>query len=500
VKTQVIKLDLDDDRTSACDKMAWAKSARILIVIPLGSRISTQLDLQIMNRHAAHLGARLAFVSRSEQIKATGGLLDLPVFPTISTAQRGSWNAITLALPHHEKNPRIKLSNPRKGIQSAAGWRWINSPVSRIAFFSLGLVAIISMLFLFYPRASVTLIPRTILQSVTIRVRGSSEQNTVNVAGFIPIETRVSTSGGTQAIATSGSTLFPVGYSSGIVQLTNLSTSVIGIPVGTILKTLDEQPISFETVEDGVVPAGIGESAQISVKAVAPGSTGNIPAGITFTVNGESGINLDVTSLRDFRGGSESPVAFASPDDQAQLKATLLSQLVEECNLNLASAFPPGAISFPALSDYKIIDEFYFPSTDEPADQLTLTMDIECSGAYATQESINELARLVLDANLPVGFDPQNDDIQIQHGNILMVGGFPVWEMTSTRFLLANIDERLLGYQMAGKRPEDAVNELYANLPLERYPELVINPDWWPRLPLVPFRISIITIGNQVGE
>ena len=70
MKTQVIQLDVHDDVTSIRDKMSWAKTSRILLVYPRRSRILKRtLDLRLLQRHALLLGAQLAIVAPSADIR-----------------------------------------------------------------------------------------------------------------------------------------------------------------------------------------------------------------------------------------------------------------------------------------------------------------------------------------------------------------------------------------------------------------------------------------------
>jgi hypothetical protein len=63
VKEQIIHLDPLDDYSAVRDKMGWAQTDRILLVVPTQGRdrlFKRQLDLLLTQRHAATLGAKLA--------------------------------------------------------------------------------------------------------------------------------------------------------------------------------------------------------------------------------------------------------------------------------------------------------------------------------------------------------------------------------------------------------------------------------------------------------
>jgi len=76
MKTQIIKLDSHDDVISIRDKMSWAKTERILLIFPRRlSLLMRNIDLLLLRRHAAELGAQLGIVARSNELRrlAQGG-------------------------------------------------------------------------------------------------------------------------------------------------------------------------------------------------------------------------------------------------------------------------------------------------------------------------------------------------------------------------------------------------------------------------------------------
>ncbi len=92
MKTQVIHLDVHDDVISIRDKMSWTKTGRILLVFPRRSRIRLRnLDLRLIQRHADLLGAQLAFVTRSRELRRSAQEAGIPAFRVVKTAQRRTW-------------------------------------------------------------------------------------------------------------------------------------------------------------------------------------------------------------------------------------------------------------------------------------------------------------------------------------------------------------------------------------------------------------------------
>src|SRR5512140_384714 len=95
MKPQVIQLEVHDDVISIRDKMAWAKTDRILLVLPRKGRLRMRpLDLRLLRRHAVSLGAELALVTRSLELRRPAREEGIPSFGVVSRAQRRKWEIL----------------------------------------------------------------------------------------------------------------------------------------------------------------------------------------------------------------------------------------------------------------------------------------------------------------------------------------------------------------------------------------------------------------------
>ena len=92
MKTHVIQLDRHDDVTSVTDKITWSKSNRVLLVWPRrGQVLNRPLDLQLIQRACAGLGADLACVADDNDVLDHAKELGIPVFRSAKVAQRLPW-------------------------------------------------------------------------------------------------------------------------------------------------------------------------------------------------------------------------------------------------------------------------------------------------------------------------------------------------------------------------------------------------------------------------
>ena len=135
MKTQLIPLESHDDLISIRDRMSWAKTPRILLVWPKSERIPLRpLDLKVLQRHAASLGAQLGLVTRHRNIRREAQAHGIPVFISTGQAQRNAWPERDL---NHKRVRRLSgqdLQERRKqiGLRAKYGsvYRSCGSPSS----------------------------------------------------------------------------------------------------------------------------------------------------------------------------------------------------------------------------------------------------------------------------------------------------------------------------------------------------------------------------------
>ena len=119
MKTQVIQLDVHDDLISIRDRMAWAKTPRILLIWPKRGSVGVRpLDLTLLRRHAESLGADLGLVTRRADIRAAARELNISVFSRASDAQKKQWQERLSAHPSR-RFPRMDLRSVRQNLPSA---------------------------------------------------------------------------------------------------------------------------------------------------------------------------------------------------------------------------------------------------------------------------------------------------------------------------------------------------------------------------------------------
>jgi hypothetical protein len=498
MKTQVIKLDSHDDLTSVCDKMSWAKTERILLVFPRRSRsLAGILDLRLIQRHATRLGAQLAFVACSDELHRSAKGLNIPVYKTISSAYAQVWKI--------EKSPTRQFSRHihpdlrqmrREAFPPEARWRfqiWY-----RFLFFTLGVLAILTVFLLFIPSATIQLSPATRLQSLTFTISANLNVTSVNLAGSLPARLASLVVEHSITIQATGSVSIPDSKAQGLARFRNLTYEQVSIPAGTEVSTQTSPPIQFITTRDVSLAAGLGKTVDAPIQAVEGGSTSNLSAEMLIAIEGDLGANLAVTNPSPTTGGSNRIATTQTAKDKSLVRETLLAEILKECKTNLTQALMPGDVFFPdTLAVSQVFSETYFPAEGQSSDTLSLTMRLQCQAQYASLVDVNAIAAISLDANLPENFTPISGSLAqtILPASVPLTdaNGITRWDMQAQRLLRARLDPLTAIQLSLSHRPDEAGLQLRKSLPLAESPIIHVKPDWWPWMPAIPFRITVFS-------
>jgi hypothetical protein len=499
MKTKVIKLDPHEDVNSVRDRMSWAKTERILLVFPRRMRMLTRtLDLRLLHRYATRLGAQLAIVASSEEIRKTAEGEHIPVFKTTISARHQVWERQVLPANPISRFVRPDLRTMRRdAIPLEARWRSLIG--FRFLFFTLGVLSILVVFSLFIPSATIQLKSATRLQSLTFAISASENVTTVNLAGSIPVRITSMVFEHSKTIQTTGTVSIPDEKAQGLVRFRNLTTAQVNIPTGIIVSSPGIPTIQFATMTDAIVGAGISKTMDVPVQAVNGGSAGNLPADALIAFEDvDLGTSLAVTNPSPTTGGSNRTASIQTLEDRALVKKILLAEILAECKNGLSKALIPGDIFLPdTLAVSEILSQTNFPAEGQSSDTLSLTMRIQCQAQYTSQADVNSLAEMSLNANLPEGFVPTSASLVIVSTGapVTDVDGISRWNIRVQRLLRANLDPLTVVQLSLGRRPVDAIMRLKKSLLLADGPVIQITPSWWPWMPAIPFRITVLS-GN----
>ncbi|MBN2386124.1 MAG: baseplate J/gp47 family protein [Anaerolineales bacterium] len=494
MKTHIIQLDELDDSVSVRDKMSWGRAKRLLLVYPPKARILPRtLDLLLLKRHAVSLGAHLALVTRSPAVRRAAQAVGLPVFGEAAEAQRFRW-------PKPDPGPRARRSGPPPDFRR---WRadlrepesaWQAQPWVRLAIFSTAVLAVLVLLLVFVPSAEVRLDLVTEPQSLTLHMRASPEASTINLAGVVPSRMATLVVGGSRSVAINSYSDVPDDPAVGTVVFRNLTSEVVGVPAGTIVRTPDESSQRFVTTVDGVLEAEVGAMVELPVQALRGGTGGNLPADVLVAIEGGLGTDLAVTNPRPMTGGTDRLTSVPSDADRGELYADLLTDLHTQALEQFESSLTPGDLIFiDTFAVSQILAESYTPAAGQPGRQLTLTLQLEFRVNYASGDDLASLALASLDAALPDGFMGSAGSLVLtQMGEPITGGdGTTLWQMRARREIHARVEPVQVADLVQGRTRRGATRSLQEALALDAPPEFRLRPSWWPFLPLPQFLIGV---------
>jgi len=497
MKTQIITLESHDDLISVRDRMSWAKTPRILLVWPKYEKVMLrQVDLKVLQRHAASLGAQLGLVTRARRVRDDAEALKIPVFESTGQAQRIAW----------PKPPRGRLARhawraPRRDLRQAreqvsvreAAWR--SHPAARIAAFLLGVAAVLALVALFIPRARVILHPQSKTQSLVLPVTASPAVNSVFITGSIPAHEKRVIVDGTQTVTVTGEGVVPQSRSRGVAVFRNLTQQAVTIPAGTVIRTAEEEAVRFVTTSAGEVDQGVGRLLELPIEALEGGLSGNVDAEMILVVEGRLGLSIAVTNPAPLTGGREVPSLQASDADRERAKAQLMKSLESQAREQLAEEMKAEDILFEdTFAVSQVLSEVYDPPAGAAGTKLTLAMQVEYSAFYASASDLTELAQLALNASLPSGFRAPSGALTVRAESepTLDEDGSAHWTIRAERRIVQSVNSAQVAQMLQGVRSQRAQAQLEENLPLDGSPEIKLSPPWWPWMPIVPFRISVV--------
>lgn len=506
MKTFILRLEPHDDLTSVRDKLGWAKNSRILIVWPeRGELLNRRIDLVLIQRFSQSLGSQLALVSQDPEICYQAPRLGIPVFKSLRSAQNEHWR-----LPHRFRKTRKIEPFPNR-LEDRPGRRGIPerptppdhrlSPLARLGFFSAGVLALLAIAAVLVPSADLFITPQTVVQDVLIEAYTAPEIQQMNISGALPSETVTVVVEGRLAQPVSGVIRLPDRAAEGSVVFTNLTDQPLEIPEGTVVRAVSgsgaaaaEPALRYATTRAVILDAGPGESASIRVRCLTPGKAGDLPAESINAVEGILGTQVSVHNPDPIQGGSDRVEPAPNDADRKRLSDELHASLRETALAELEKGLNPGDLLIAAsLELVEVLEENFQPQSQQPADQLILHRRLEFKAGVVRFDDQQRLVEAVFNANLPSGFTALPETLHLE------VVGAPesgedrsaTWKLHAVRYLQAQISDSQAVQLSLGLPKAQAAERLQDSLALEEPPQIRLLPDWWPRLPVLPFRIQI---------
>jgi hypothetical protein len=495
VKEQVLHLDLNDDYHSARDKMGWAQTARVLLVWPPSGRVlARRIDLVMLRRHAQRLGAQLALITTDPVVREHARDLGLPAFGSVEDSRGRPWRGRFSSGP---AAPRTRLDRgtlrPPPSFQPVSWPAWLPWVV-KSAVFLAALGGLLALAVAVVPGAEVTVTPARHPLSTVVEIVAdpaiTTTQGTRVPARLVRVE--VETTGHT---ATTGLAEVPSVPAAGSVVFTSLDGVVTVIPAGTGMRTTSGSPVRFKTIQTASVDPRLGATVVIGVQAIDLGPVGNVAAGQINAIDGPLGLELAVTNPAPTIGGARSQKAAVSDDDRARLHTQLLDQLKGDALDAIQSQLGPAEfLATDSITVTSEIAQTYDQAVGEQAEALQLTLRASFTGLVIASSPAQQVAQAALEAQVPRGQSlvPGSETFVRETNLATGLDGLARFSIDASGVAAPVIAPDHVRELVAGQPIDDAQLRLVSDLPLTGAPDIVVQPEWFPRVPWMLFRINVV--------
>ncbi|MDQ4077943.1 MAG: baseplate J/gp47 family protein [Chloroflexota bacterium] len=509
---QVIRLAGNEDIHTVRALLAHAEAKRVMLVVPRQHpAFQRVVRLKLLARQAAEEGVQLALITRDSEIRDLAQQLKLPTFRSVEVGRRarrwdegrevtsGRFNSLPIAdpgIPTRHRGRGVILERRQQLIGES---NWGEHVILAGLLFGM-MVLLAATLVLLVPSAYVTLVPDQVPIEATLPVIVDPASREVDVFNaVVPADVLNVPVQGVQDIATSGRKDLPAGRAVGEVLFLNVTGEPITIPANTIVSTTSGVPVRFRTTSDVLLPGEVNARTSASIEAISPGPSGNVRPLQINLVEGAAASSVRVLNENPTEGGDVQQRAVVTASDKemlfGQLRQHLLNQGRAELERRLQeeNESPNSAIDrfiVPGTVTIKITAETYSASVDDQADVLTLDLRARVSAIVVSQGDIERLGRRALRDHVPAGYRMLDDGFHVVWGE---AQGEDMLELPvrATGIVGAQLSEEEIRALVRGQPVDEARAALLHQLSLAADPAVDLSPDWWDRMPYLPFRIFI---------
>jgi hypothetical protein len=237
----------------------------------------------------------------------------------------------------------------------------------------------------------------------------------------------------------------------------------------------------------------------LEAQAIKPGVSGNLPAESLVEIEGEYSLELTVTNPEATSGGLDALVPTPTIQNLQNIKEHLTTRLLQEAQTKLQSRLPVDDILIPpTVSMIEILEESYTPAFGEPTEQVELSLRLKIKALVVSGDMLRDMAKPILDAGIPTGYTPVGNLLLFTQLTSPAIGtdGKAAWTMNVSRKIIADIPANQAIESIKGATTAEAADRLSRSLPLAEPAKIVLTPTWWPRLPLLAMRISLVLGDN----
>lgn len=498
MKTHIIHLDQHDDYASASDQLTWAKSQRILLVFPKKGRVlRNKLDLILINRKANQLGAKLGIVCKDEDLCALADENHIPVFDSVSKAQKGEWIEGSPV-----KNQKFDLRHSNKRLTELIRVQQVNhrsrleNNWAKVAVFSLAILSSLMLMAVFILSAEIILPIRTHTLNIKATLFADPNIKSASITGGVPVDAVQVIVEGKSEIPCTGSVLVGENTAVGSVTVIKMDPMPLTIPEGTLFLTVGEPLVKFESTRAVNLIEGTGINVEVPIKAMESGVRGNVDEGSILAVEGELGTRIYVNNDEPTSGGTDMTSPSPAEVDYVNLRNKLIGELKQLAIKQLENDTQVEDVFPVRINFINVVSENSSPDRNIPSDILSMTMTAEYEIWLVKKADLNSVASMIIQANVPEGYVPAKIDPQItllteplSHQS----SGTVRWDVECVQQYSSHWTRDEIAHWAAGKKITDVYGWLEDTFDLSESPQIKIDPFSLGFMPLIPFRIDVRT-------
>jgi len=212
------------------------------------------------------------------------------------------------------------------------------------------------------------------------------------------------------------------------------------------------------------------------------------------------GLELAVTNPGATTGGARSQKAAVSADDRTRLHDQLLEQLKGDALNAIQSQLGPS--EFLAADSIAIAGEVaqtYDRAVGEQAEALQLTLRVAFTGLVIANSPAQQVAQAALATQVPRGQAlVPGSETYVRETNLQTgADGRARFSVDAQGIAVPVIDPDRVRELVLGQPVNDSRFRLMSALSLKGAPTITVQPEWYPRLPWMAFRIDVVVTAGS---
>lgn len=500
MKTLVIQLDSSEDTGSIRDKVSWGKASRVLLVWPVNySLFDRKVDLVTIKRICSSQGSRLGIVCDDPVVCAEADDLQIPVFDSVNRAMRKGWDR-----RKHRRIPVLRdedLSEKPtvEELRTHPVLQREDHPISalmRRVLFTVGIIAVLALILYLVPSATVRLYPVSQNEELTVEFQVDSREGGAENPGILHGTVVNVTIEGKASKAVTGTSSVPDKKAKGTVSFTNQTNKEVIIPARTLVTNNTNPPVRYYVLKDIRIPPDETVSG-IEIEAVYGGESGNSPANAITRIDGEVGLQVQLTNSEPVSGGTDKTIPAPSNEDAIALRADLQQKLAIEAQKQLSAGLKSDEILLPvSIKAGELISEEMTPTIGQAGTTATMRQKVEFSALVIHHSSLTAHAEELLAANrLLPGWMISNREmveVQIVDQTFDHVSNTVKMRTQIKGQMIPKVNTDSIRHNIVGLSRRSALSAISLQMLSKQPPEIETWPVWLPLLPWLETRINVV--------